>query len=103
MLVPGDGETDSWLHRQRWREERMRYAVLAAVHRETEGKAGVALLVSNFTEELGIWREELFRVLEFLDRKGYIVYHGAGPLVSITRDGIDYIERTGGRRKSIRG
>ena len=81
----------------------MRYEVLAAIHRECEGKAGCALVVSAFAQELGMWREELFRVLEFLDRKGYIVYHGAGPLVSLTRVGIDYIERTGGRRKSIRG
>ena len=81
----------------------MRFEVLAAVYRASEGKAGNSLVVSAFTQDLGIWREELFRVLEFLDRKGYIVYHGAGPLVSITRNGADYLERTGGRRKSIRG
>jgi hypothetical protein len=101
MAVSGD--KDEWLHRQRWREERMRYEVLAAVYRECEGKVGCTLTVSAFAQELGIWREELFRVLEFLDRKGYIVYHGAGPLVSLTRMGLDYVERTGGRRKSIRG
>jgi hypothetical protein len=101
MAAPGDN--DAWLHRQRWREERMRYEVLAAVCRECEGKVGCTLTVSAFTQELGIWREELFRVLEFLDRKGYIVYHGAGPLVSITRNGVDYIARLGGRWKSIRG
>src|SRR5687767_4533860 len=97
------GNDDSWLHRQRWREERMRYEVLAAIYQGCEGKAGCTLVVSAFAQELGIWREELFRVLEFLDRKGFIVYHGAGPLVSMTRNGIDYIERMGGRRKSIRG
>jgi DNA-binding IclR family transcriptional regulator len=97
------GSDDSWLQRQRWREERMRYEVLAAIYRGCEGKAGCTLVVSAFAEKLGIWREELFRVLEFLDRKGFIVYHGAGPLVSITKVGIDYVERLGGRRKSIRG
>ncbi|MBW3628284.1 MAG: hypothetical protein KY464_03205 [Gemmatimonadetes bacterium] len=101
MAAPGDSE--SWQHRQRWREERMRFEVLAAVYRASEGKSGNTLVVSPFAQDLGIWREELFRVLEFLDRKGYIVYHGAGPLVSITRNGLDYLERTGGRRKSIRG
>jgi hypothetical protein len=101
MAAPGDKE--SWLHRQRWREERMRYEVLEAVYREVEGKTGIALVASAFTQRLGIWREELFRVLEFLDRKGYIAYQGAGPLVSMTRHGVEYIERTCGRRKSIRG
>ena len=100
MAVPG--EHDTWLHRQRWREERMRYEVLSAVYQECEGKSGCAMRVSQFSEELGIWREELFRVLEFLDRSGYLVYHGAGPLVSITQQGIDYIERTCGRRRSVR-
>jgi hypothetical protein len=81
----------------------MRYEVLAAVYQGCSGEAGCTLLVSAFTQELGIWREELFRVLEFLDRKGYLIYHGAGPLVSLTRVGIEYIEKGGGRRKSIRG
>lgn len=81
----------------------MRYEVLSAVYQQCGGQAGCTLLVSKFTQELGIWREELFRALEFLDRKGYLVYHGAGPLVSITRSGIDYVETGGGRRKSIRG
>ena len=80
----------------------MRYEVLATLYQACEGKAGCALTVSRFSQELGIWREELFRVLEFLDRKGYIIYHGAGPLVSITRRGIDYIEQEAVRRRSIR-
>lgn len=81
----------------------MRYEVLAAVYAGCEGQPGCTLPVSSFTDDLGIWREELFRVLEFLDRKGYLTYHGAGPLVSITQRGVDYIHRDGGRRKSIRG
>ena len=80
----------------------MRYEVLAAIHDGCAGKPDCALVVSAFTQDLGIWREELFRVLEFLDRKGYIIYHGVGPLVSITRRGIDYIERSTERRKTIR-
>ncbi len=58
--------------------------------------------VSAFADQLGVWREELFRVIEFLDRKGYLVYHGAGPSVSLTRQGVDYVERHAGRRRSIR-
>ena len=81
----------------------MRYEVLAAVYAGCGGEVGCTLPVSTFTEELGIWREELFRVLEFLDRKGYLAYHGAGPLVSITRKGADYIERSAGKRRSVRG
>ena len=101
--MAASGEKDSWLHRQQWRGERMRYEVLDAIYRACEGKPGCTLVVSTFAQEMGIWREELFRVLEFLDRKCFLVYHGAGPRVSITRTGVEYIERTGGRRRSIRG
>lgn len=93
---------DSWLHHNRRREERMRYEVLAALYGECARVPGCAVHFSRFAHELGAWREELFRAVEWLDRKGYVVYHGAGPVVSITEKGTAYIEREAGKRRSIR-
>lgn len=100
MVAADNG--DSWLQRQRWRQERMRFEVLAMLYQGCDGKTGCVLRVSTFADNLGVWREELFRVIEWLDRKGYLVYHGAGPSVSLTRQGVDYVERYAGRRRSLR-
>jgi hypothetical protein len=99
MVESGENLRDS---RLRWREERMRFEVLAAIHQACEGKTGCALRVATFTDQLGIWREELFRVLDFLDRRSYIEYHGAGPRVSVTQKGVDYVEHLARRRRSLR-
>jgi len=96
-------ESDSWLRQQRWREERVRFEVLAAVYEACGGRKGCALAASQLTERLGIRREQLFRALEFLDRNEYLTYHGAGPMVSIAQRGIDHIEHRSERRRSIRG
>lgn len=101
-MVDSEGR-DSWQDRQQWREERMRFEVLAAIYEACGGQPDCTLTVSEFAGQLGIWREELFRILDFLDRHRFIVYEGAGPRVSIARRGIDYIEKEGARRRSIRG
>jgi hypothetical protein len=91
-----------WIHRQAWREERLRYEVLEALYRKSQGESGRVMRVAEFGDGLRMWPEELFRGVEFLDRHGYLTYHGAGPEVSITPKGIDYLERTAARRRSIR-
>lgn len=93
---------DSWVQRTREREERMRFEVLAMVYRAAQGNADAVIRVSGFLQELGVWYEELFRVVEFLDRCGYLSYQGAGPLVRITPRGIRLIEGEAGARRSIR-
>lgn len=100
-MAPPEGE-DAWKQRQKRREERTRYEVLFMLYGACAAEAGCVLRVSDFAQGLGAWREELFRAVEFLDRAGYIVYHGAGPAVSITPKGIQYIEGAAGRRRSIR-
>jgi hypothetical protein len=94
--------SDAWLERQRWREERMRFEVLAMLHDACGRDTGCIVRVADFAEGLGVWKEELFRTVEFLDRRGYLHYHGGGPSVSITQKGIDYIDRQAWRRRSIR-
>jgi hypothetical protein len=91
-----------WIYRQSWREERLRYEVLETLYEKSEGQPGRVLRVAGFGEGLGAWPEELFRGVDFLDRHGYVTYHGAGPEVSITSKGIDYLERKAARRRSIR-
>lgn len=88
---------------RRWREERIRFEILALLHGACSGKPGCILRLSSFVRELGAWNEQLMRAFDFLDGRGYIVLHGAGPtLVSITRKGLDYVEQDSGRRRSVR-
>jgi hypothetical protein len=101
MAVQESGDT--WIHRQAWREERLRYEVLESLYEKSAGRPDQVLHVAGFAEGLGVWREELFRGVEFLDRNGYVTYHGAGPEVSITPKGVEYLERKAARRRSIRG
>ncbi len=79
----------------------MRYDVLANLKKASLSRAGTVLQVREFDDGL-VWRQELFRVLEYLDRRGYVTYHGPGPQVSITVKGIDYIDRMARRRHSLR-
>lgn len=99
--MPEAERAGAWIDRQQWREERMRYDVLANLKKASLSRAGTVLQVREFDDGL-VWRQELFRVLEYLDRKGYVTYHGPGPQVSITVKGIDYIDRMARRRHSLR-
>lgn len=96
------GEGESWLELQRRREERMRYEVLLMVYGATREAAGRPVSAVRFAQELGVWQAEVFRVVEWLERKGLLLYHGAGPTVSLTPRGVAYVEREAGRRRSIR-
>lgn len=91
----------SWLQLQRQREERMRFEVLTMLHQATEGKLAAPCNVSTFADQLGVWRAEVYRTVEWLDRQGLIRYMGAGPTVSLTAKGASVLERADGRR-SIR-
>ena len=99
-MTPEDGP--AWVEMQRRREERMRYEVLHMLYRATEGAMDRPFNVVRFTRDLGVWHAELYRVIEWLDRKGFVRYLGAGPMVSLTPRAIAYIEREAGGRKSLR-
>lgn len=92
----------AWIQRYQWREERLRYEFLSRVYQESGAATDRVLPVCDFAEQLGIWPQELFRAVEFLERRAYLVYHGVGPRVSITVKGIDYIARYARRRRSLR-
>jgi hypothetical protein len=95
-------DRDSWLELQRKREERMRFEVLELIFLSVDGEPDVEKNVSDFVHHLGTWHAELFRVVEWLDRRGFIRYCGAGPTVCMTPHGIAFVSSEAGRRRSIR-
>ena len=80
----------------------MRYEVLLMLYRATREEGDRPLKALGFAQDLGVWQAELYRVVEWLERRGLVLYHGAGPTISLTPRGRAYIERQSGRRKSIR-
>lgn len=82
----------------------MRYEVLRILYDAWKAEPERAEVQAfAFASDLGVWHAELFRVIEFLDRKGFVVYLGAGPIVRITPAGIRYLEEEAKGRRSIRG
>lgn len=94
-------DKDSCLELQRKREELMRYQVLRMLYEATHGLSEVKCNIAHFDFDLGTWRAELFRVVEWLDRTGFLRYCGAGPTVCITDKGVAVMQEED-RRRSIR-
>jgi DNA-binding IclR family transcriptional regulator len=84
------------------REERMRYEVLLMLYRAAGGIPEEVVNAWSFSTDLGVWRAEVFRVIEWLERQGLVRYHGAGPAVSITPAGAAYLESHSNRRSTLR-
>lgn len=79
----------------------MRYQVLRMLYEATNGDPGVKCNIARFDLDLGTWRAELFRIVEWLDRTGFVRYCGAGPTVCITNKGATFMQEQD-RRHSIR-
>lgn len=80
----------------------MRFEILSMLYRAAGGDVDREINCWNFATQLGVWHAEVFRVLEYLDRRGFLEYRGAGPVVCLTPAGRDYIETGSGGRQSIR-
>lgn len=81
----------------------MRYEVLLMLYEAADRCADFPVEVGGFVRKLGVWQDELERVLRFLTDRGYIELMGEIPrTVCLTVQGIDYIERDSSRRRSIR-
>lgn len=80
----------------------MRFEVLTLLYQASEGKEDAERNAWAFAVDLGIWHAELFRIVEWLASHGLMRYCGAGPIVCLTRRGVDFLERPGERRQSIR-
>lgn len=105
-MVAAERSDDRGPDRRRVREERMRYEVLAMVHRSANRCADFEVDIGGFVQRLGVWQEELIRTLEYLDAQGYVRFSrltaGPGLNVCLTVKGVNDIERDSQRRQSIR-
>lgn len=97
--IPGNRRVE----RHEWRREQVRYRVLAWVYDRTGVNCDVAVTGTQIGAALGLSYEELYRVIHFLEDRGYLDYQGAGPTVCITAKGIRYLEVDARKRRSIRG
>ena len=79
----------------------MRYEVLGMVCRAARRDPNEGVSCAPLSESVGVWREEIFRVLEYLDHTGLLRYCGPGPEVCITPRGIDFLYGEGRRHKSV--
>ena len=87
---------------RRQREERMRYEVLALLHRAACGSTERETNAWSFALDLGMWHAELFRVVDWLERRGLVRYCGAGPTICLTPAGAEFVELGARERHSIR-
>lgn len=88
--------------RYEWRREQLRYRVLAWVYEQTGTNCELPVTGTQIGAALGLPYEELYRVIHFLEDRGYLSYRGAGPRVCITEKGISYLEIDARKRRSIR-
>jgi hypothetical protein len=102
-MAAAEKHDNSWLTLQKRREERMRFEVLFMIYEAAEGCADLPLEASSFVKRLGLWEQELEKVLRFLSRRGYINrIEPDSSIMSVTVTGVDYIERDSVRRRTIR-
>lgn len=85
-----------------WDEERLRYHVLSAIYERAGASCERTVTGTEIGAVLNLKFEDLFRVIHFLEVKGYLKYLDAGPRVCITAAGLRYIEELAGRRRSLR-
>lgn len=96
-----DGYDGSWIELQRRRERRMRREVLDLLFRLSGGAAGAEFHAMDLGVELGAWKSELYRILDWLNRHGYVQGWGLGPNVSLTEKGVAYLQGPGRAEQEI--
>ena len=84
------------------REERNTFVLLQHAYTLAEADPEVRLSGWHLGDALGLPREEAGRLIRHLVWHGYLEERGAGPEVSVTPQGVDYIERLAWRRQSVR-
>lgn len=89
--------------RYEWRREQLRYRVLAWVYEHTGSDCDISVTGTQIGAALRLPYEELYRVIHYLEDRGYLNYRGAGPRVCITEQGIQYLRVDAKKRRSIRG
>lgn len=93
-----------------WEEERKLFRLLEWFHEKSSGSCTEAIslweleastAIADFTGMLRHYGG-LFRGVNRLERRGYLLRMWESPLFCITPKGIHYIERRAGRRRSLR-
>ena len=83
------------------REERMRYEVLGALSRAARHDPNEPVNLGPLKEMIGVWSDELFRVIDFLALKELVRYCGPEPKVCLTTRGIEYLYGAGKRNQGV--
>lgn len=86
---------------EREARERLRYQVLEWLHQQVGRNFTEVVSAFGLWERLDVPQEEIFAAAEYLARRQYIDYIGAGPRICITEVGFQYLENAD-RRRSIR-
>lgn len=89
-----------------WRsqQERMRYEVLRMLYRDSRCVEGCEVDARGFAYRLGVEEDDVWNALVWLEHGDFVQIHDAiGPVISISRGGIVYIEEEARRRRTIRG
>lgn len=84
------------------RREQLRYQVLRWVYDNAGAACTVPVTGSQIGAALRLPYEELYRVIHYLEDRGYLSYLGAGPTVCITEKGVRYLEVEARNRRTIR-
>src|SRR5687768_472791 len=85
-----EGREDPRVARQR-REERLRYEVLAMLWHAAKGDPEQPVDCRPLAGQIGVWTEEVYRAIDFLDRRGFVRYCAAGPIVCVTEAGMKFL------------
>lgn len=83
-------------------KERERFRFLQQVYGLAGRSGGGAVLCSRLADQLGFLRMDAAGLIEDLVQGGYLAYTSRGPSVTITDQGVRYLERLAGRRRSVR-
>lgn len=81
----------------------MRYEILRMLHHATRADPERRVDAWHFAADLGVWQDEVWNVLVWLQHAGMVTVHDARPTVAITLRGVQYIERDASRRRTVRG
>lgn len=102
-MAAAERRDEEWDELQKRREERMRYDILLMLYQAADRCAEFPVEIGGFVRKVGVWQEELDRVLHFLGDREYVRLSDDTPRTAcLTVRGIDYIERDSSRRRSIR-
>ena len=90
------------LEQARWFEERLRYQTLRYIFDTAGPNCDQIITGPQIGVGLGLRSDEIFRVVDWLDRHGYLHGFGSRPDLCLTPKAIAFFEAASERRKSLR-